>query len=830
MQGHASRWGARVWTSSCALAAARIVVLSATVTACAGPASDPAPAACAAGMVADGDACVPDACGAGPWGAVEADAATLWVAPGGSGDGSVDAPLGSVQAALDLAGARGGGRVVLAAGCYDAGLTFTDRHDGVELVGRCREMVTLDGATVADAHAILVEGSSRRRPSVALRDLTITGGNVAALRAGLARLTVVGVDFLDTGTGAIAVGEAVADLRDVRVSGNRPQRRADTGWAVEAAYGARMSLSDVVIEDNEGYGLFVSGRNAEVDVRRVTIRGTRGRSVEVQGGALLSGADLIIEDGSDVGILVGQPGSAVVLENLGVYRCGLGVEALLGAVVELDGAHVSDVAAASVFAEGEGVAVTVRDSVLERSVPIEGDAGGTVAMGLHVAGGATVLAERTMVRDHHRVAVSVLGEGSRVMLRESTVVGTAQGSDGDGHGIEVSVGAVLDADGLVCRGNATRCMVVAGGRARVTGGIVADNGDAGDGEHVGLNAHGILVKGGGAVSLASTVVEGNRGHGLYAWGADTVLELADSTVTRTRPYPDGGFGRGIGVSDGATASIVGTRIEDNTEFGLFVGGAGASATLERSSVVGTVRNRTTVLAVGLVAQQGGRVTVRDSDVRDNDGPGIYVPLSGELDLEGGDVRGNRFAGIVVMDALARLRDVRLLDNGADPAWGGGVGVYGTGRFGPGSIDATGIVVGPHAYAAVWVEGAGAWSFAEADLAGSGGIPTVSGAILHGNAVFARDGVPAWDGRTGLRVRDSRLHGAAEYAVLLDGASASLTGVTWEDNGVDVRQQRCTGVEPVAEPDPGWEVCPPDAVLTDTSVGFDTLSVAEERLD
>jgi hypothetical protein len=284
------------------------------------------------------------------------------------------------------------------------------------------------------------------------------------------------------------------------------------------------------------------------------------------------------------------------------------------------------------------------------------------------------------------------------------------------------------------------------------------------------------------------------------------------------------------VTDGATASIVGTRIEGNTEFGVFVRGAGASATLERSAVVGTVRNRTTVVAVGLVAQQGGRLTVRDTDVRDNDGPGIYVPLSGELGIDGGEVRGNRFAGVVVMDAVARLRGVRVLENGADPAWGGGMGVYGTGRFGPGSIDAAGLVVGPHPYAAVWVEGVGAWSFTDADLSGSGGVPTVAGAILHGNAVFARGGVPAWDGRSGLQLRDSRLHGAAGHAVLLDAASASLTGVTWEANHVDLRQQRCTGVEPVSEPDPGWEVCPPDAVLTDTSIGFDTLYVPEDRLD
>ena len=91
-----------------------------------------ASAGCPAGEFLDGEACVPYSCGTGTWSDVEGD---YFVGPGDS-----------IQSAADEAGAAGGGVVAVAAGAYVESLVLTEAHDGVQIAGRCAEMVVIDGS------------------------------------------------------------------------------------------------------------------------------------------------------------------------------------------------------------------------------------------------------------------------------------------------------------------------------------------------------------------------------------------------------------------------------------------------------------------------------------------------------------------------------------------------------------------------------------------------------------------------------------------------------------------------------------------------------------
>ena len=147
---------------------------------CASMCACESPPECAEGTVADGDVCVPEACGIGTWGDLPVDGDTVYVdgAADPGGDGSEDAPLASIQDGLDLAGSRGGGQVAVAAGSYSEALALDHGHAGVDLAGRCRELVTLDASDVT-AHAA-IQVAAEAGDEIVLSSLTVTGGAAGA--------------------------------------------------------------------------------------------------------------------------------------------------------------------------------------------------------------------------------------------------------------------------------------------------------------------------------------------------------------------------------------------------------------------------------------------------------------------------------------------------------------------------------------------------------------------------------------------------------------------------------------------------------------------------
>lgn len=137
----------------------------------------------------------------------------------------------------------------------------------------------------------------------------------------------------------------------------------------------------------------------------------------------------------------------------------------------------------------------------------------------------------------------------------------------------------------------------------------------------------------------------------------------------------------------------------------------------------------------------------------------------------------------------------------------------------------GCTIGPHEYAAVWLDGPGTFDIQGSSLSGSRGV-SAAGGTIHGNALFAEHGIAGWDGLHGLRLADSTLLDGAGIAVLLDGSSALLSANVWSGNGTDLRQQSCDGVVPISEGDaldiPTALICPAGNVLTAYDLAFSSL--------
>lgn len=202
--------------------------------ACSPPPSTPpddSPDLCADGELRDGEVCVPAACGLGPWGDVAVDDATVYVDAGAAegGDGSAAAPFPRVRDGLDLAASRGGAVVALAAGTYVENLRYGSEIDGVQLRGRCAELVILDGSGSEDEAALEVEPEDARTPDLAISGLTVTGGyaglRLARTRAHLADLVLDRNHFV----GLLAYESAEVVLEDSDVRDTQPTARNTYG-------------------------------------------------------------------------------------------------------------------------------------------------------------------------------------------------------------------------------------------------------------------------------------------------------------------------------------------------------------------------------------------------------------------------------------------------------------------------------------------------------------------------------------------------------------------------------------------------------------------------
>ena len=102
---------------------------------------------CASGEVSWEEACVPQACGTSLYGSYQ-DADAIFVLEGGTGDGSQDAPAGTVKEGLKLAKDHPKKQLVLGPGVYQEAVSINPVHDGVTVLGRCAELVTLKGKGV----------------------------------------------------------------------------------------------------------------------------------------------------------------------------------------------------------------------------------------------------------------------------------------------------------------------------------------------------------------------------------------------------------------------------------------------------------------------------------------------------------------------------------------------------------------------------------------------------------------------------------------------------------------------------------------------------------
>ncbi len=633
----------------------------------------------------DGDSCVPAACGVGTWGDLTVDATTVYVSADAAdgGDGSAEAPLRSIQAASDLAGARGGGLVAVAAGSYTESLWFSTEHAGVELAGRCRDMVTLDasqagpttsGITVLmSAGELTISGLTIRGSvydgltimsgTISVRDLAIldgTGAGVFAFRAGVfgTDLTLDSVEVArtaDYGIVALDAGTTIT-IRDTLIEDVRQDGFDGFGVGLVAWAGATIEAERLEISGSAALGAIATGDGTTLSIRDSSIHGTQestNTGYQSAGVSAGEGAEVLVERsevfgnmGSGVTSFSGGGRLAlrecVIRDNLtsGQGGDGFGLRATYGGRIEADDCEIVGNTWGGVLADDSGSSVVlqqvdVRDT-FSSDAGGDGEAGGD-GFGLIAMEGGRVEAEGCEVRGSTGVGIIADGTGSSMALRRVTVQDTRTDDNGQfGMGIQVTGGATLQAEACEVAWNTAVGVMVAepGSWISLADSVVRET----HADATGLSGSGVQVYGGAYLAAERCEFVDNLAVGISADDDGTVVVLQDCAVRGNYLDPVGETSCGIAVHNGATLQVVGGEIAENAELGLMVSGWGTTATLTDTVVRDTLIGVDDLWGNGALVLRGGSLRAEEVDFVRNTSVGLTISYGGAVHLIGGQVR------------------------------------------------------------------------------------------------------------------------------------------------------------------------------------------------
>ena len=280
------------------------------------PEPEPTPVACPDGQHAEAEVCVPDACGTGPWGAIDRSGAVVHVAPWGTadGDGSEAAPVDSVALGLELAADGAADVVALELGTYHERLAFSRVADAPRIEGRCPEGVALSSAEPG------LPVVSALDSDVTLRGLTIRGGSPGVFggrtATGLPSYVLLADVVLEeaVGHGVVASGAGVLiGLEYVTITSAVATDSGNLGRGVAVEGGARISAVGLEVQQADDVGVWASGIDSELDLLASWIQGGARGGVVIEGGARLEADRLVLEANGGVALRVSGPGSGADL-------------------------------------------------------------------------------------------------------------------------------------------------------------------------------------------------------------------------------------------------------------------------------------------------------------------------------------------------------------------------------------------------------------------------------------------------------------------------------------------------------------------------------------
>lgn len=637
------------------------------------------------------------------------DGDVKYVAPGGSGHGTLTDPFGSVSSAI--ADAATGDIVALSVGVFPGHVTIDRR---IALVGSCVSATSIDGDDIDENSGVIEVAAEQAQVS----NLRLSSEGVGVwVRAGSSGLRLWNAEVLETVRQGVRL-EAGADhdLRDLAVRRIRPRPSDNALGEGVLVAGGSSRFARGIVEDCVTFGVRVMGHGSVLDAEDLIIRNTQpgadlgeaGVGLFVIDSAEASLQRALLERNHAVGIEVAEAGTVVSLADVvvrdtqvapvGDSLLGIGLRVYFGAEatasrVVLDRSHEMGLYVSEQNTHFDGSDLVIRES---RAVPGQDDTSAVVVMGEAIAEMRRVVALR-----NERVGIGLSLEKSELRIDDVFIGGTTAGHATGlfGCGIQSGAGTRLTVRRAWLHDNGFRGLVTEGVGAELTASDIRVSGTRIE-EATGKPAVGVHITNDASGVVERVTATGSEGIGIGASHGGSAV-FREVLVADTLPESDGlAFGAGVVAIEGGQLEMERAAIRRNQVMGMFaedegstlivsdtlvedgqprafdgVGGIGvqvfngARAELERVEL-----RRNQLLALGILGV-GTTMSATDLSIVDTQpeegrgtfGEAIMVSEGGAFDGLSVSLRGNHRAGVLAdgEGTTVRLRELLLSDMHSD---------------------------------------------------------------------------------------------------------------------------------------------------------------------
>ncbi len=672
--------------------------------------------------------------------------------------------------------------------------------------------------------------------TVYLRETTIQGTQSAedggegygVYAYGGANLEAEGCELSQNTTAGVFAGGSSTKVTLLRtaIRDNLPDQDGEGGFGVYVDGGASLEAEGCEVSGNSEAGIHVWDSGSTVGLQETMIRGTQanevgegGFGIVVKGGGTLSAESCELSQNTGIGVLAYESETAITLRETTIQgtlpnedeHLGYGIEVHGGATLLAEACEVSGNTAVGIAVSGAGTTATLQETTIRDTLTFHDDKGG-VGTGIVVEDMASLVAEGCVVSGNGLGGVLAQDAGTTASLQGTAILKHLPAEEGEfGYGIWVIDDASLTAQSCEVSGNATIGVVVGGSGTAVElqDTVVRDTKADGNGA-----GYGIGIFGSASLTAQACEVSENTAGGVVVTDSGTSVSLRETTIRDTLPYGEEGIGYGIGIMDSASLTVESCEVTGNTSAGVFADGSGTSVSLRDTTVASTkLGGEALTVGVNIVVQTSASVEASGLEVSGSEGPGFYLAKEDtRCSCTDCSVSDNQFAGAVVVNRASLSLDGSVIERtSVQENLGGGVGIFADPWSGdPPTLSVTDTTIQDNAIAGVWLSGQGSYSLSDNAIRGGEGW-TRESLTKCGDAVYARDGVTAWDGSSGLLLENNDLLEGLGAGLFLDNAMASLSGNRYADNAVDlVVQGADCGTAPVGyegEALASAELCP-----------------------